>query len=332
MIARPAGLVVALAAASVLVTSACTVDPNRVPVPGTSIGSGYGLTFEFTSAMNLPDRANVMMNGLRVGQVQTMEIRGSAVSVTARILDGTRVPVDVTPAIRQDTLLGDTYIALEQAPDSETRSYLNAGAVVPLNRTIAPPQLEDVMAVLANFINGGSVQRLQDTIVQINGVMPPAPEVGHLAATVSTDLQDLAARNVEIDRVLIALNDTAISVDQSGPQLSEMFADSSRHYWFRLNDAVTQYVGTLLPSIGSIFEGGLWLIPMLESLANGATVIRSTSEDVPRDVTAMTDFLNNTLLPFLRSPSINVQSVTTGDGADLTPDMANILRMLGAIR
>ncbi|MCC3312270.1 MlaD family protein [Nocardia africana] len=319
-------------ATTVAVGTSCAIDPDRVPLPGTGTSSGYGLTFEFTSAMNLPDRANVMMDGLRVGQVQNTALSGSAVKVEARISDATRVPADATASIRQDTLLGDTYVAIEHDTDRPATGFLPAGAMIPATRTTSPPQLEDVMAVLANFINGGSIQRAQDALVKINKVMPAPPDVAHIADTVSVDLQDLSARNSEIDRFLEQLNATSTAVDQSGPQLAQMFDDSATHYWHRLNADVMQYVGTLLPSIGSIFQGGIWLVPLLESLASGATVIRSTAEDVPSDAAAISTFLTGTLLPFLRNPSLNIQSIGTQDGTDLTAGLGNVLRILGAVR
>ncbi|MGW5113469.1 MlaD family protein [Nocardia sp. NPDC004123] len=325
-------LAAAVLVSTVLAGSSCAIDPNRVPLPGTSIGDGYDLTLEFTSAMNLPDRANVMMDGLRIGQVLSTQLTGSAVRVRARIAADTRIPEDTTAIIRQDTVLGDTYVGLEHGHDAAPTGYLSADAVIPATHTTAPPQLEDVMAVLANFINGGSIQKVQNTLIGVNKVMPAPPDVSRMASTVSTDLQDLAAQNSEIDRLLAQLNATAESVDASGPQLSAMLSDPAVHYWFRINDGVLKYVGTLLPSIGTIFQGGQWLIPLLESLASGVTAARSTAENVPADLTAMSGFLNGTLLPFLRNPSVNVDSVRTRDGGDITPAFADILRILGVLR
>ncbi|MFX0578484.1 MlaD family protein [Nocardia nepalensis] len=325
-------LLTALVSCTAIATAACGPDPNQVPIPGTGVRGGYAVVFEFASAMNLPDRAHVTMDGIRIGEVRSMRLTGGSVAVTAQISGGTRIPADITAAIRQNTLLGDTYVALERDGSHHSTAVLDPGAVVPLARTVSPPQLEDVMAVLSNFINGGSVQKIQDAIVRINTVMPPAPDVDRLATTVSTDLQDLSRQTDELDRFLAQLNNTAVSVDENSQALSVMFSDSGVTYWRHLNDNVLRYVGTVLPSIGSIFEGGIWLVPMLESLASAAASVRSTAEDVPGDAAALSDFINRILVPFLRNPSVNVGSIRAADGTDLTPGIGNILRMLGVAR
>ncbi|MGW6727992.1 MlaD family protein [Nocardia sp. NPDC055029] len=322
----------AISACVVLVGTSCALDPDDIPLPGNSIGDGYEVTFEFASAMNLPDRANVTMDGLRIGEVRDISLSGRSVRIVTRIGSDARVPSNVTAIIRQNTLLGDTYVALERDTGQAATEFLRDGSVVPPARTTSPPQVEDVMVVLANFINGGSVQKVQDALIRINRVMPNPPDLSQLASTVAVDLHDLSENTAEIDRLLQGLNDTSLSFVDHGAELQTLFSDPAARYWHRLNANVLKYVGIILPSIGSIFEGGYWMVPMLTSLADAATTIRSTAEDVPGDIETLNQFLNRTLVPFLRNPSVNVTSVDTEQGDVLTADIANVLRMLGAVK
>ncbi|OXR45154.1 hypothetical protein B7C42_03111 [Nocardia cerradoensis] len=323
---------VALSVGVVATGTSCAVHPDSIPLPGNGVSNAYDLTFEFSSAMNLPGRANVMMDGLRVGEVRAINLSGRAVDVAARIEGDTKVPANVTAVIRQNTLLGDTYIDLERNSDQLDAEFLTAGSIVPLSRTSSPPQVEDVMAVLANFVTGGSIQKIQDAISRINRVMPAPPDVAALSRTVSVDLQDLSRNTDVVDRMLGGLNETAVSVADQGADLSVLFGDSGAIYWRRLSNNVLKYIGILLPSIGSIFEGGFWLVPLLDSMASASGSVRATLEDVPADAETAANFLNRTLVPFLKKPSLDVTSVQTQQGDDLTGGIANLLRILGAAK
>jgi virulence factor Mce-like protein len=317
---------------TVVASTSCSMQPSDLPSAKSGIGSGYTVMLEFASALNLPDQADVMMDGLRIGEVGPITVTGQAVEVAVRIEEGTQLPADLRAVIRQNTLLGDTYIALEKNPDHSTAGILGEGDTVPLSQTTSPPQLEDTMAVLATFINGGSVQKVEDAITRINDVMPRVPEVEKLASTVAVDLRDLSQNTGELDRTLEGLDSTAVSINDKSAEISEMLTPTAMHYWQRINVDVLSYVGTLLPSIGSIFEGGMWLVPMLNSLASTAAVIRTTGEDVPADAEILSAFLRETILPFLRNPSVNVVSVSSPQGEELLGDVENVLRMLGAVK
>jgi hypothetical protein len=95
---------------------------------------------------------------------------------------------------------------------------------------------------------------------------------------------------------------------------------------------VLKYVGTLLPSIGSIFAGGMWMIPMLNSLSNTVALGRGIWDQAPNDAEKLSNFLRRTILPFLQNPSVNIVSVSTDDGTELIGNVENILRMLGAVK
>lgn len=312
--------------------SSCSLKTSDFPSPKAGVGSGFDVTIEFASAMNLPNRANVMMDGLNVGEVREVRLNGMAVDVAVRIKSGTEIPTDIHAVVRQDTLLGDTYVALDRNRDAGQGKNLENGGIIPLERTSSPPQIEDTMAVLATFVNGGSIQKVEDTMRRINAVMPDISDVRDLASTVAIDLQDLSRNTVAIDGTLQGINETAISIDSKSAEISTMFTPEGMHYWKRINENVLGYVGTLLPSIGSIFEGGMWLVPMLNSLAGTAGVVRSTGENLPSDVDQMSNFLRTTILPFLQNPRVNILSVNSSEGTELITDIENVLRMLGAMR
>jgi hypothetical protein len=272
------------------------------------------------------------MDGLRVGEVRGVEVSDDFVTVKARVKATTEIPADTQAIIRQDTLLGDTYIALTRDPTLPVQDHLGPDATIPLDRTTSPPQLEDTIAVLANFVNGGSITRIQDTMKRVNAVVPAPADVEDLAAIVAVDLRDLSRKKIEIDRTLNGFTDTASALNERSQILSDMFAQPAEHYWRRLAISVVSHIGQIVPSVGSVYEGGLWMVPMLNALADSGDVIRDIWDEGPATAEQLSSFLRTTLLPFAQSPSVDVVSVETADGEQILGDAENILRMLGAVK
>ncbi|WP_229718744.1 MlaD family protein [Nocardia jinanensis] len=290
------------------------------------------MTIEFASVMSLPDGAHVMMNGLKVGAVDAVEVAPESARVTVRFDSDTRVPDDVRAVIRQNTLLGDTYIGLDRSAGDAATGFLAEGATIAVDRTASPPQLEDTIAVLAYFVNGGSIQRIQDAMSKINTVMPEMADVRNMASTVAVDLRDLAQNTGEIDRMLNGFDATAQAINTRSDVLSTVFTDTAIHFWYRWAHNIVGYVSKALPGIGSIFEGGNWMVPMLESLADTSAMGRQIWDDAPATAAQLSEFLRTTVLPFAERPAVDVLSVESASGNQMIGDVENLLRMLGAVK
>ncbi|OXR46941.1 hypothetical protein B7C42_00057 [Nocardia cerradoensis] len=327
-----AGMGAAALCCSVVVTStACSLGPNDLPSVTGGIGKSYDLTVRFASVMNLPAGADVMMDGLRVGVVHSVDVSpGRDVSVAVEIKAGTRVPADAHAIIRQDTLLGDTYLALDRDPNMPITTVLQPDGVIPVSRTTSPPQLEDTMAVLAYFVNGGSIQKVEDAMTRINRVMPNLPDVQNMASVVAADFHDLSRNTEQIDRMLNGVNATATAIGANNHTLAEIFSQHGVRFWYLAAKDIVGYIAQILPAIGSIFKGGLWMVPMLDSLANAGGQIRDIYDVTSSD--KLTNFLQNTVAPFVKDPSVNIRSVQSAKGDQVIGDVENVLRMLGAVK
>ncbi|NMO03746.1 MCE family protein [Gordonia sp. TBRC 11910] len=315
--------------------SACSLNPNDLPSVRAGVSDDYQITLQFASILNLPRGADVMMNGLRVGTVESTAQTAHGVDVVAGLTDAAKVPADTKAIIRQNTLLGDTYVALTPAEgDTGAAGFLSNGSVVALDKTTSPPPLEDTIAVLAYFVNGGTIQKIQDTMATLNRTMPSIKDVRAMAATVSIDLANLASGTSQIDRTLVGLNNMSLVFSTKKNELAAIFSDDGVHYFTSVAKNVVAHISTLLPSVGSIFIGGMWLVPMLDS---AATLVESGrgEYDVASSAGAaakVTSFLNTTLLPWASNPSVNIKSVQSADGGELVNDAKTVLRMLGAVR
>ena len=141
-----------------------------------------------------------------------------------------------------------------------------AGGRIPVAQTTSPPQLEDTLANLANFVASGSIQRVQSAIININRVTPArAGQVRDIASRVSRDLADLSNNIDTVDQWLNGVSDTGNVLASRVPQIQFFFSPAGMTGIDRVTQAFVS-VGTLLPSIGSIYTGGFWLVPLLKSL------------------------------------------------------------------
>jgi phospholipid/cholesterol/gamma-HCH transport system substrate-binding protein len=198
-----------VAIAGALVLSSCAfLNVDAIPVPGTSYTGGHDITIEFASVLNLPERAKVVMDGAKVGVVKHVALTARGVEVTARIDHDVEVPSTIYAVMQQATVLGDTYIALERAPDAASTRPLGPGGRIPLAQTTSPPQLEDTIANMANFIGSGSIQRAQNSVIKINAITPPRPEIRQMASRAAADLSDLSNNIDTVDTWLSGLSES----------------------------------------------------------------------------------------------------------------------------
>jgi virulence factor Mce-like protein len=326
---RVANLLVGIAVA---VSSCASINVNQLPQPGNNYGDGYDITMQFANVLNLPERAKVVQDGTTVGVVTKVAVAGPQVDVTARISPAAVVPSNTHAVLQQATVLGDIYVALERAHavGEPTAPPLRPGGTVPISQTTSPPQLEDTIANLANFISSGSIQRMQDTIIGINRVSPADPDaIRKLSTTVAVDLADLSNNMDLVDQLLTNLSGTAQVLDSRTASYQQWFSPGGMLAFDR-GLIVAGYVGTLIPSVGSVYAGGFWLVPLLDSLANAMGAVQQSKwafeDEVPRWRRLFTDYF----LPQDKYPAINITSIVGPDGREMIGNVQDVLRILGA--
>jgi virulence factor Mce-like protein len=322
-------LALILTVGGVMLSGCASLSVDALPVPGTSYAGGYDIVLEFANVLNLPERAKVLMDGTKVGAVQSMAVTSNGVEVTSRIEAGVAVPSNIHAVLQQGTVLGDTYVALER-PDVPSAGPLQPGGRIPVAQTTSPPQLEDTLATLANFIGSGSIQRAQRSIININRITPPHPDIRAMATRVAVDLSDLSNNVDTVDKWLQGVSQTADVFHQYAPTLGYWFtpqgAADARHVFHTL-----WFMAELLPSLGTIYTNGYWLVPVIESGANALEAFQhskwSFDEEVPRWYNLITNYYE----PERKYPAINITSIVDSDGRDLTGNVQQVLQMIGAM-
>jgi virulence factor Mce-like protein len=314
-----------------MVTSCASLNINAIPLPGNSYQDGYDIVAEFANVLNLPDRAKVVMDGTTVGVVTKVKVADNHVDVTARIANDVQVPSDITAALQQATVLGDIYLAMDRGQDTDSAAPpLGPGGRIPLAHTTSPPQLEDTIANLANFIGSGSIQRAQNTLIKINSVTPPKPEVRRVVSQVTTDLRGLSDNLDNVDLLLKGVSDSSTVLADRTPALSVWFSPTGVSGFAR-DMVLADTFGRLLPSVGTIYNGGYWLVPLLKSLTGALGAIQGSKQAVEQEYPLYRNFINDYFLRQDKYPAINITSIIGPDGRELSGNVEQVLRMLGAV-
>lgn len=321
-----AGAVVAM-----LVSSCASISVDALPQPGSPPGPGYDIVIEFSNVLNLPDRAKVVMDGTTVGVVTQVNLKSDHVDVRSEIQSSVRVPSNTRATLQQSTVLGDTYVALERPPAGEAASSsVVAGGRVPLVQTTSPPQLEDTLANLANFVGSGAIQRTQNTVIGINRVSPAkAGDLRNMVSRVAVDLSDLSTNIELVDKWLDGVSGTADVMNRNTPTYQYWWSPAGMLGFDRATTAAS-YIGTVLPSVGSIYSGGFWLLPLLNSLGSAAGALQQSKWDFEAEAPKWRKLINEDFLPVDKNPAINITSITGPDGREMIGKAQDVLRILGA--
>jgi virulence factor Mce-like protein len=317
---------------AVVLSSCASLNANSLPEPGNSYSDGYDIVIEFANVLNLPDRAKVVMDGTTIGVVERVAVGRSDVDVTARIDQSIHVPSDIRAVLQQATVLGDIYVALDRPSTAAAGGGgpVPAGGRIPVAQTTSPPQLEDTLANLANFVASGSIQRIQSSIININRVTPErAGQVREIASQVSRDLSDLSGNIATVDQWLNGVSGTADVMARRIPQLQYWFSPAGMLAFNRVTEASVA-ISTLLPSIGSIYTGGFWLVPLLKSLGIAVGAVQKSKVAVESEYPAWRQLFTDMFLPADKYPAMNITSVVAPDGRDITGNVQEVLRILGA--
>lgn len=316
--------------AALTLSSCAAVNVDALPQPGPSYGDGYDIIMQFDSVLNLPDRAKVVLDGVTVGVVSKVTLASDDVDVTARMKRDVVIPSNIHAVLQQATVLGDIYVALERPPaDAGPAPALARGGVIPVAQTTSPPQLEDTIASLANFVSSGSIQRAQNTIIRLNRVVPSSDEVRILTARVETDLSALAGNLDSVDQLLDGVARSAEVVKDRVPDLQYLFSPKGQ-LGFEHLVAVLDYIGTILPSVGSITLGGYWLVPFLNSLADSTGALQESKVAGEAEIPKYRKVFTEMFLPVDKYPAINITSIVGPDGRELSTNVQDVLRILGA--
>ncbi|MEU5790473.1 MCE family protein [Micromonospora purpureochromogenes] len=103
----------------------------------------------FTRAVGVYPGSDVRVLGVRIGEVVAVTPQGRAVKVTMRYDPEISVPADAQALIVPPSVVSDRYVQL--TPAYAGGAALTDGAEIPLERTAAPMEIDDIYQALDDF-------------------------------------------------------------------------------------------------------------------------------------------------------------------------------------
>ncbi|MFB4313623.1 MCE family protein [Actinomadura sp. 21ATH] len=184
----------------------------------------------FTDVAGLLENDDVRVAGVRVGQVEKIELRrGNQAQVTFSVnkegVFEAGLPKSTQVNVRYRNLMGQRYLALVEGPGAPN-DYLRPGGTIPVSQT--KPALD--LTVLFNgfrplftALQPDDVNKLAFQIVQT--LQGEAGTVNSLLTHVASLTNTLADRDQVIGRVIDNLNKVLGTIDQRHGEVNRLIAD-----------------------------------------------------------------------------------------------------------
>lgn len=171
--------------------------------------------------------------------VREASLRDASVRVNLVMDDSARVSRAASVELRQDTLLGDTYVAITNPAGA--RDWVGAGAIIGREQVRSPIQVEALLVNLSDFIGSGGMVRIGQSIQQINGQFPKDPDQTRaMTASLSETLVSWA-RNTEALTAILTDVDGITTGLKGMPASSATRSPTGLHHWSTVFNAVTVF-------------------------------------------------------------------------------------------
>jgi phospholipid/cholesterol/gamma-HCH transport system substrate-binding protein len=202
-----------------------------------------------TLGLQLPERADVKIRGVIVGEVLGFDTDTEGARVTLGLYpDKVRtIPANVTGSIVPKTLFGEKYVALE-VPDDPSADHIEAGATIdrtqvaievekvlndlyPLLRAVQPADINLTLNAIATALEGRgeligeNLETVDAYLKRLNPQIPAIVDDLRLTAKVSTTYAQVMP---EIARILRNTITTSTTLEGREEKLNAFFDDLSR--------------------------------------------------------------------------------------------------------
>ncbi len=220
-LARRLGLLVA----GVLLLTACEFDgAYDLPLPGGPVDADDAITVtaEFEDILNIVPKSPVMVDDVTVGEVTEVERVGWHAKITMIVRKDVDLPDNATAEIRQVSLLGEKYVALEPPAEGASDERLGDGDKIALSSTGRNPEVEEVLGALSFLLSGGGVAQLGTITEELNNAMDGRQEsLRHLLRSLTDVVGTLDDQKSDIIRAMESVNNLTATLNREKQTVSD---------------------------------------------------------------------------------------------------------------
>ncbi|SCD48807.1 MCE family protein [Streptomyces sp. PpalLS-921] len=285
-----------------VVVTALATTVLALSIADTGVGDTTSYKARFTDATGLVVGDSVRIAGVRVGQVESIEVADKRLAeVGFAVRRGRELPASVTASIKYLNMVGQRYIDLGQGAGPVGESF-GPGATIPLDRTTPAldltqlfngfqPLFEGLSPPDVNQLAGSIVQVLQGEGGTVDSILS---HVGSLTGTVAAKDKVIGEVIKNLNTVLKTVNDREKGFDDLVVTLQELvtgFAGDREP----LGDAVTA-MGALTTVTADLLEDGRE--PLKKDIAQLGRLTGQLDKNAP------------TIESFLRTTPAKMEAIT----------------------
>jgi phospholipid/cholesterol/gamma-HCH transport system substrate-binding protein len=193
------------------------------------------------AASGLYPGASVDYRGVVVGQVTSLDLSPTGVTITLGVNPGARIPDNGVAEIKQLSALGEQYLDFQ--PTHSGAPYLQAGSVIPASRVVQPTPIGtalDNLSLLLNSVNGNDLQTFESWLA--SAFIGTGPGLHQIITTGQELFDSLAAAQPE----------TVNLIEDGNTDLHTFKATSGDFKTFAKN--LASFTGQLVASNGDLHD------------------------------------------------------------------------------
>ncbi|MGI8760680.1 MAG: MCE family protein [Jatrophihabitantaceae bacterium] len=264
------------------------------------IGSGTTYTAYFTEAAGLKANDEVRVAGVKVGEVDSVDLAGNKVKVSFKIKNAF-IGSDSTAAIKLKTLLGAKYLSV----DSTGTSKLNPSDTIPLSRTTSPFDVYPAFTELTSTVKAIDTTQLatafntlsaafKNTPSSVRTVITGLTRISNTISSRDTALRSLLARANDVTGVLASRDQNLqLLLSDGGALLDELNLRRDAIHSLLLNTSVLS-----AQLEGLVADNQKTLGPLLDQLDGILTLLQNNQNSLDQGLALLAPFyrvFNNTI-------------------------------------
>lgn len=282
------------------------------------------LKIQFKNASGLLHSNDLRMDGVKVGEVTSVDVEQDIAVITARLRPQYGpVHVDAHAIVRPKNLLGETYVELDKGTSGAREA--KSGDTIPLAQTLTPVQVDELLnaldadtrtklQIVINGLGEATAQRGQDMNLS-------AQDLRRIAASVATTSTTLDQQKQDIDSLLVQLDLIQQTVADYHGQLAKSLQDwndvslSMQHHDQALADSLSH-----LDNVLATLDAGL--TPNTPALTNAVANLPSTI-DHANDFLGISDAITQAFIT--PPPGRPGTQAPIRDGIAIFPRLAQVM-------
>jgi phospholipid/cholesterol/gamma-HCH transport system substrate-binding protein len=248
----------------------------------------FRVTAVFSDGNGILAGNEVFMDGVRVGRVDEVRAAGGQARVLMTVDDTHALPLhrDSGAVVRQKNLLNETYIEVSRG--SAGAGTLRSGDVIPVQRTVTPAVIDEVLAVLdpqtrdrLQLLISGAGDGLAGRGTDLNA---EADSGRRLVGSLNGPAAELSARRQQLEDVVLELQRLYDTLAGQRTQVRDEFGT--------FNQVMGQLAAQEQQIGGTVRQADV-LLQNLDALVSGqAPDLRSTLKSLPAALGSTAGFLD----------------------------------------